>query len=186
MTQVPDAEARPKLLLHLCCGPCGTAVIERLAPAYDVTAYWFNPNIQPAEEHARRLQAAQTVASEFGVAMPVEAGGEEEFSTLAAGLEDLPEGGERCQRCYELRLRHAMRYARDHGFSHVACTLSISPHKPAAEINAIGLRLAQEFGPQFVAEDFKKRGGFMRSCELSRALGLYRQQYCGCRYSLRR
>lgn len=178
-------ETKPKLLLHVCCGPCGTAVLERLSRDYSVTAYWFNPNIQPAEEYTLRLEATMKVAAEFAVAMPIEEGGETEFAALSAGLEDLPEGGERCLRCYELRLRRAMQYARDNGFSHVACTLSISPHKSAEQINAVGLRLAEEFGLQFVAEDFKQQGGFSRSVELSRVLGIYRQKYCGCLYSIR-
>lgn len=180
------SDAKPRLLLHVCCGPCGTAVIERLARDFSVTAYWFNPNIQPEEEHALRLEAAMRVAAEFAVAMPVAAGGEKEFDLLAAGLEDLPEGGERCLRCYEFRLRRAMQYARNSGFSHVACTLSISPHKSAADINAIGLRLAEEFGLQFLVEDFKQQGGFSRSVELSRALRIYRQKYCGCLHSIPR
>lgn len=180
------SESLPKLLLHVCCGPCGTAVIERLARDYSVTAYWFNPNIQPAEEYALRLEAAMKVAAEFAVAMPREEGGEEGFATLAAGLEDLPEGGERCLRCYELRLRRAMQYAHENGFDHVACTLSISPHKLAEQINEIGTRLAGEFGLRFLAEDFKQQGGFSRSVELSRALRIYRQKYCGCLHSIPR
>jgi RNA polymerase sigma-70 factor (ECF subfamily) len=99
--------SKPKLLLHLCCGPCGTAVIERLAQDYEVTPYWFNPNIQPEEEYALRLEAAMKLAAELQMALPVDDGGKEDFLELAQGLEELPEGGERCLRCYELRLRRA-------------------------------------------------------------------------------
>lgn len=180
---MPDR--KPRLLLHLCCGPCGTAVIERLAPRYDVTPYWFNPNLQPAEEYAQRLEAALKLVAELGMAMAVVEGGTQEFAALTKGLEDAPEGGERCLRCYELRLRKAVEYAAANGFSHVAATLSISPHKSAAQINAIGVRLASEAGLTFVAEDFKEDGGFQRSIALSRQYGLYRQKYCGCQYSLR-
>lgn len=176
---------KPRLLLHLCCGPCGTAVIERLARDYDVTPYWFNPNVQPDEEYALRLEAALKLTAQWQLAMPVEEGGTEEFAALAQGLEGLPEGGERCLRCYELRLRRAMAYAADNGFSHVAATLTISPHKSAEQINAIGLRLAEEAGLVFVTEDFKTAGGFERSVELSRRYGLYRQKYCGCLFSRR-
>jgi predicted adenine nucleotide alpha hydrolase (AANH) superfamily ATPase len=176
---------KPKLLLHLCCGPCGTAVIERLSRDYDVTPFWFNPNIQPDEEYALRLEAALKLAAELQMALPQDHTGKNEFVELARGLEDLPEGGERCLRCFELRLRRAMEYAREHDFTHVAATLSISPHKRAEDINAVGERLAKESGLVFVAEDFKSDGGFARSVVLSRQYGLYRQKYCGCFYSIR-
>ncbi len=177
---------RPKLLLHLCCGPCGTAALERLEADYEVTPYWHNPNIQPPEEHGRRLEAALKLAAELGLVMPVEEGGEEEFAKLARGLEGEPEGGERCRRCYELRLRRTMEYARAQGFTQVTTTLSVSPHKNAAVINTIGRRLAEEYGLIFLAADFKEAGGFARSVELSKLYGLYRQKYCGCLFSLRR
>lgn len=176
---------KPKLLLHLCCGPCATAVLERLAADYDITPYWYNPNIEPPEEHALRLESALKLASKLDLNMPIEDGGEETFAVLIRGLESDPEGGERCLRCYELRLRHAMQYAKDHGFTHVTTTLSISPHKSAAAINEIGLRLAREFGLTFLTADFKEAGGFARSVELSQQYGLYRQKYCGCLPSLR-
>ncbi len=174
------------LLLHLCCGPCGTAVIERLAPEHDLTLYWFNPNIQPAEEFGRRLGAAQALARHLGRALQVETGGEDDFAELAAGLEEEPEGGERCRRCYALRLRQAMHAARAQAIPAVATTLSISPHKSAAVINEVGQRLASETGVQFAAADFRQDGGFARSVALSKELGLYRQKYCGCGFSMRR
>lgn len=175
-----------RLLLHVCCGPCATAVLERLSRDYEVTPYWYNPNIQPAEEYALRLEAALRLAAELGLAMPLHQGGEAEFAELIAGLEDLPEGGARCLRCYELRLRQAVAYAAAHGFTHVACTMSVSPHKSAAAINAVGERLAAEAGLTFVSEDFQQEGGFARSVELSKQYGLYRQKYCGCLPSRRR
>lgn len=174
------------LLLHLCCGPCGTAVIERLAPEHDLTLYWFNPNIQPAEEFDRRLAAAQELARHLGRTLQVETGGEDDFAGVAAGLEEEPEGGERCRRCYELRLRQAMQAARALAIPTVATTLSISPHKSAAVINEVGQRLAREAGVQFLTADFKQDGGFPRSVALSKDLGLYRQKYCGCGLSMRR
>ena len=178
--------AAPKLLLHVCCGPCATAVIERLAPDYRVTLYWFNPNIQPREEYEARLEAARTLAADLEMSMVEEGGGEEEFAELARGLEDLPEGGKRCRRCYELRLRRAADCAARSGCTHLATTLTVSPHKPAEAINELGSHLADEYGLEFVAEDFKQQGGFQRSVELSRVHGLYRQKYCGCLASQRR
>lgn len=174
------------LLLHLCCGPCATAVIERLAPDYDLTLYWFNPNIQPAEEFQRRLAAAQELAGRLGLTLQVQTGGEDDFAELARGLEGEPEGGARCRRCYELRLRQAMLAARAQDIPLVATTLSISPHKPAETINEIGRKLAQELGVAFLEADFKHDGGFQRSVALSQEGGLYRQRYCGCRFSMRR
>lgn len=178
--------SRPKLLLHVCCGPCATAVIERLAHDYQATLYWFNPNIQPAEEYHRRLEATRKLTADLGLRLLVEEGGEGQFAEVTQGLEDLPEGGERCRRCYELRLRHAMQYAVEQGFTHVATTLTLSPHKAAATINDLGRRLAQEHGLSFLCEDFKAGGGFQRSVELSKQHGLYRQNYCGCLPSQRR
>jgi len=178
-------EGRSHLLLHVCCGPCATAVVERLSPAYDLILHWFNPNIQPAAEFARRLQAAQELADRLSLALPVQTGGEDDFAELAQGLEDEPEGGERCRKCYELRLRQAMLAAREQGIPLVATTLSISPHKSADAINEVGRRLAQGLGVGFLEADFKQEGGFQRSVELSRQYGLYRQKYCGCLFSRR-
>lgn len=180
-----ESFCRPRLLLHVCCGPCATAVIERLLPQYDITAYWFNPNIQPEEEWRRRLAAAQQVAQHFGLPLEIQTGGEEEFALLTRGLEHLPEGKERCQRCYALRLEKAIQAAREKDISYVATTLTISPHKSAETINEIGLRFADAAGLKFLAADFKKNNGFARSVQLSKELGLYRQCYCGCLFSLR-
>jgi len=173
------------LLLHVCCGPCATAVIERLAPDYDLTLLWFNPNIQPTEEFARRLQAAEEWAARLALPLQVQTGGEDAFEALARGLEEEPEGGERCRRCYELRLRQAMLAAKEAGVPLVATTLSISPHKSAEAISEVGRKLAQELGVGFLEADFKQEGGFQRSVTLSREGGLYRQRYCGCRFSMR-
>jgi epoxyqueuosine reductase len=176
---------RPRLLLHVCCGPCSTAVIERLLPDYDVTLFWHNPNLQPAEEAEQRLEAARQVAAALGVEFVVAVGGEAEFAALCQGREELPEGGERCRLCYELRLRRACEYAAAHGHDLVATTLTISPHKPAAVVNEIGQGVAADHGVSFLAADFGKRAGFQRSLQMSRELELYRQTYCGCRWSRR-
>ena len=176
---------RPRLLLHVCCGPCATAVIERLRPDYDVALFWHNPNLEPAEEHERRLEAARQVAEALGVELTIVGGGEAEFATLCQGREELPEGGERCRLCYELRLRATCEHAAAHGHDLVATTLTISPHKPAAVVNETGQRVAAEHGVSFLAAEFKQRTGFQRSLQMSRDLGLYRQTYCGCRWSRR-
>jgi predicted adenine nucleotide alpha hydrolase (AANH) superfamily ATPase len=178
-------KGQPRLLLHLCCGPCGTAVVEQLSPDYDLTLYWFNPNIQPAEEFALRLAAAQELAGRLGLTLHVQTGGEDDFAEVARGLEASPEGGERCRKCYELRLRQAMQAAREQDIPLVATTLSISPHKSAATLNEIGERLADKLGVHFLAADFQHDGGFARSVELSKEFGLYRQKYCGCLFSRR-
>jgi hypothetical protein len=171
---------RHALLLHVCCGPCATAVIERLASQYDLSLYWYNPNIQPSEEFTRRLAAARELAARLGLELQVQTGGETEFAALAEGLEEEPEGGERCRRCYELRLRHTMAVAKEQGLPLVATTLTISPHKSAAVINEIGRRLAEETGVGFLEADFKQQDGFARSVQLSKEHELYRQKYCGC------
>ncbi len=175
-----------KLLLHVCCGPCATAVIERLAPAYDLTCLWYNPNIEPLEEYNRRLEAARTVAASTAVRLVEGPYDNEMWRRAVAGYESEPEGGARCAICFRYRLAFAARYAAEHGFACFTTTLTISPHKNAEAINRIGQAIAADHGLAFLAENFKKRGGFQRSVELSKKLGLYRQDYCGCLFSRRR
>jgi len=174
---------RPKLLLHVCCGPCATAVIERLILNFDIIGFWHNPNIQPAEEHDRRLTQAEVVAREFDIELVVEDADEQSWLAAVAGYEGEPEGGRRCPLCFEHRLRTTAAKAAQMGVPNVATTLSISPHKPVATINEIGERVARALGVHFRPEDFKKRGGFQRSVQMSKQLGLYRQNYCGCLFS---
>jgi epoxyqueuosine reductase len=177
--------ARPRLLLHCCCGPCATAVVERLREGHDLALYWFNPNIQPEEEYARRLAAMRTLAEAVGLPLHVEEGGEEEWERAVAGLEDEPEGGARCDVCFRVRLEQAAAKAAELGCEAVAATLSISPHKDAERINSAGHAASQAQGLTFLAEDFKSAGGFQRSVELAKQFGLYRQRYCGCLFSRR-
>lgn len=176
---------KPTLLLHVCCGPCACAVIERLVERFHVTAFWHNPNVQPEDEHDRRLEQARIVCREFSVDLIVGERDEDSWLEAVAGLEDEPEGGARCAPCFEHRLRRSAHEAQARGMERLATTLSVSPHKPADGINALGRRVAAELGVRFLDEDFKQGGGFARSVELSKALGLYRQRYCGCRFSRR-
>ncbi len=174
---------KPHLLLHLCCGPCATAVIERLLERFHITAFWHNPNIHPPEEHQRRLGQARIVAREFDLELVEEPGEEAGWLEAVTGLEEEPEGGRRCAACYELRLKRAAEEAVRRGIPTLATTLTLSPHKSASEVNSVGRAVAEVLGLSFVEEDFKQRGGFQRSVEKSRELGLYRQRHCGCRFS---
>jgi hypothetical protein len=176
---------KPKLLLHICCGPCSTEVIRRLKDEYEVVGFFYNPNISPEEEHARRLMEVHRVSALWRVLVDAPPYDHERFLALARGLEQEPEGGRRCLVCYRLRLKEAARRATENGCTHLATTLTIAPMKKAAVINPIGLEAAKRHGLVFVAEDWKKRDGFKHSVELSKDLGLYRQDYCGCEFSHR-
>lgn len=179
-----DSE-KPTLLLHCCCGPCATAVYERLQEEYEVTCYWFNPNIQPKAEFDRRLESMKTVAEEMGFELIIEQGGEQEWQKAIAGLEDEPEGGRRCDVCFQVRLEYAAKKAEELGCDFFTTTLTVSPHKPAQHVNPYGEEAAQGRNTEFLAGDFKKKDGFKRSVELSKEMNLYRQTYCGCIYSKR-
>lgn len=181
-------EGTPSLLLHSCCGPCSSAVLERLAPHFRITVDYYNPNIAPAEEYHRRADEEHRFLREaYGDAVPLREGPyvPDEFYAAVRGLEDIPEGGERCFACYLLRLRHTAQAARAGGFDFFTTTLSVSPHKNAAVLNAQGLALEKEYGVRFLPADFKKKEGFKRSLVLSEQYGLYRQDYCGCVFSKR-
>ncbi|MCE5219617.1 epoxyqueuosine reductase QueH [bacterium] len=175
----------PGLLLHVCCGPCATAVVERLSERFRVTMLWYNPNLEPDEEHDLRLAQARKVAEHLGCDLVVIPPDEEGWLQAVSGHEADPEGGERCRLCYEYRLRRTAQEAVERGFGTVATTLTVSPHKSAAVINEIGRQVTHGVQASFLAEDFKKQNGFLRSLELSREWELYRQRYCGCRFSQR-
>ena len=177
----------PKLLLHACCAPCSSAVLEYLAPHFRIYLLYYNPNIAPRAEYQKRLEELRRLLCEMPLPRPVELlpceyrG--EDFARMAQGLEAEPEGGARCMACYRLRLREAAIAARDHQMDYFTTTLSISPLKNARALNQIGEELAAEFGVRHLPSDFKKREGYKRSIQLSRQYGLYRQDYCGCVYS---
>ena len=178
--------SRPRLLLHACCGPCSSAVLEQLCQYFDITILYYNPNIWPAAEYRRReeeLERFVAAAHPLGVTVVEDRYDPEEFYAAARGLEAEPERGARCTACYRLRMRRAAAYAAANGFDWFATTLSISPHKDAERINRIGQELAAAFGVPHLPSDFKKKNGYLRSLQLSAEYGLYRQDYCGCVYS---
>ena len=179
-------DKRPRLLLHACCGPCSSAVLEQLSRYFDIAILYYNPNIWPAAEYHRReeeLERFVAQAHPLGVTVVEDRYDPQEFYDAAKGLEQEPERGERCTACYRLRMRRAAQYAAEHGFDWFTTTLSISPHKDAARINRIGQELAAEFGVPHLPSDFKKKNGYLRSLQLSAEYGLYRQDYCGCIFS---
>ena len=180
--------SRPRLLLHACCGPCSSAVLEQLSQFFEITVLYYNPNTWPEAEYRRRGQELErfvAAAHPLGVKVVEDRYDPQEFYSAVAGLEAEPERGGRCTVCYRLRMRRAAQYAAEHRFDWFATTLSISPHKDAARINQIGQELEQEFGVKHLPSDFKKKNGYLRSLQLSEEYGLYRQDYCGCEFSAR-
>lgn len=177
----------PKLLLHSCCAPCSSYCLSYLAQYFDITIYYYNPNISPEEEYRKRVEEQKRLISELPVKNKVSfVEGEynpDVFFDMAKGMEKLPEGGERCFACYELRQREAAVYAKEHGYDFFTTTLSISPHKNAQKLNEIGLRFQEEYNIRYLVSDFKKKGGYQESIRLSKEYDLYRQNYCGCIYS---
>lgn len=177
----------PSLLLHSCCAPCSSYVLEYLTEYFDITIFYYNPNISPEEEFVKRVNEQKRLIREMPLKREVKfiEGTYEpnRFFELAKGLENIPEGGERCFKCYRLRLEEAAKAAKGGGFDYFTTTLSISPHKNAQVLNEIGAELSEKYGVQYLFSDFKKRNGYKRSCELSEVYGLYRQNYCGCVYS---
>lgn len=178
---------KPSLLLQACCAPCSSYVLEYLSGYFDITLFFYNPNISPREEFEKRFAELQRLISQMpleGKVSLIEGNYDpERFFAFAEGMASLKEGGERCFRCYRLRLEEAARYAAEGGFSYFSTTLSISPHKNAEKLNEIGGELAGKYGVPYLFSDFKKKNGYRRSCQLSAEYGLYRQSYCGCVYS---
>ncbi len=173
-----------RLLLHSCCAPCSGYVLELLAEAFELTVYYSNGNIYPFEEYSRREREQRRLADIKGISY-VEAeydGGA--YEQLFRGLEGEREGGARCLLCIERRMRTAADYARQNGFDFFTTTLSVSPHKNSAAINRIGGELEREIGVRYLYADFKKQDGYKKSVQLSQELGLYRQDYCGCKHSM--
>lgn len=189
LSDIVGSGAKPRLLLHACCAPCSSYVLEYLNRYFDISVLFYNPNITEHEEYEKRAKELRRLIAELpheGDIKFIDGGySPEEFENIAKGLEDAPEGGARCMKCYRLRLEAAAKRAAEGGFDFFTTTLSISPHKNAQALNSIGSALADEYGVSWLFSDFKKKNGYKRSCELSAVYGLYRQDYCGCEYSRR-
>lgn len=176
---------KPSLLLQVCCAPCSSSVLEKLSMVFDITLFFYNPNISPKEEFLKRFEELKRLNAELGTPANIIKGeyDHERFLQMSEGLEDLEEGGKRCFRCYEMRLRKTASLARSEGYDYFTTTLSVSPYKNAEKLNEIGERLSEEYGIPYLYSDFKKKEGYKRSIELSKKHSLYRQDYCGCRFS---
>ncbi len=180
-----DVEKKPKLLLHVCCAPCSSHCLEVLEKYFDITVFYYNPNISPIEEYQKRLseekmfvknvhQNIKVVEAEYD---------NQNFENMVKGLEDLPEGGSRCKLCYEMRIKKTGEYAKANGFDYFTTSLTVSRYKNSQVLNEIGEKVAKQIGVKYLFSDFKKENGYQHSIELSRKYGLYRQNYCGCKYS---
>ncbi|MBN2789895.1 MAG: epoxyqueuosine reductase QueH [Candidatus Delongbacteria bacterium] len=180
---------KPSLLLHACCAPCSSYVLELLRDIFDITIYFYNPNIYPEKEYFRRLNELKSFLSEFDKGSEVKLIEENytpmEFAACSSGMEEETEGSKRCFSCYELRMSKTAQKASEEKFDYFCTTLSISPHKNAEKINEIGRELSKIYNVKFLYSNFKKKNGFIRSLEISKDFDLYRQEYCGCEYSIR-
>ena len=177
----------PTLLLHSCCAPCSSYTLEYLSRYFSITVFYFNPNISPKAEFDKRFaeqkRLIETLPSENKISLICGDCNYDEFLNIARGYESVPEGGERCFRCYRMRLEKTAELAKQNGFDYFCTTLSISPLKNSQKINEIGFDVAEKYGVKWLPSDFKKREGYKRSIELSREYDLYRQNFCGCVFS---
>ena len=181
---ISGLNGRPRLLLHACCAPCATHSLECVMPFFDVTLFYYNPNTYPYEEYLKRLDTLKKLSDITNIPITEGEYDDRTFYAAARGLEQLPEGGLRCAQCFRLRLERTAFTAKKLGYDMFATTLTVSPHKNAQLINTIGLEMQGSSGITYLPSDFKKRDGFKRSAELSAEYGLYRQNYCGCEFSL--
>lgn len=177
----------PTLLLHSCCAPCSSYCIEYLSQFFKITVFYYNPNISEETEYRKRVEEEKRFIHEFPakylVSMIEGEYDTKKFYDIAKGYEKVPEGGERCFRCYEMRLRETAKVAKQQNFDYFTTTLSISPLKNAQKLNEIGKKLSEEYEVSYLFSDFKKKEGYKRSIQLSEEYGLYRQNFCGCVYS---
>lgn len=182
-----DPKNPPRLLLHSCCAPCSSYTLEYLSRYFDITVYYFNPNISPKQEFDKRFEEQKRLISQmpFKNRVTLVEGdyNYDDFLEIAKGLENVPEGGERCFRCYKMRLESTARLAKEQGFDYFCTTLSISPLKNSQKINELGFEIEKKYGVKWLPSDFKKREGYKRSIQLSREYSLYRQNFCGCVFS---
>ena len=184
--KIQASETRPKLLLHTCCGPCSPYVFGVLGEVFDLTVYFFNPNIHPKEEYDKRLFEQIRLVKEMGLDYDVVADeyNENPFYKSICGLEQLGEGSERCTNCFGFRLEQTAKFAKESGYDYFSTTLTVSPRKPSQLLNKLGIALEEKIGVKFLRSDFKKNNGYAKSVELTKKYKLYRQCYCGCIFSL--
>ena len=177
----------PSLLLHSCCAPCSSSVIERLSPFFDITVLYYNPNIEPIEEYLKRKEEQKKLISTLPHKNKLDFidadYDNDDYHKITEGLENEPEKGARCYKCYKKRLEYTLRKAEENGYEYFASTLTLSPYKIADWVNEIGFSISNNSHVKYLPSDFKKRDGYKRSIELSNKYGLYRQNYCGCIYS---
>ena len=187
LIQIQNRDKTPTLLLHSCCAPCSSYVIEYLSNYFYITVFYYNPNISPEAEYRFRSSEQKRLISSMDTKYPVLFAEEEydsrQFFTAVKGLENEPEGGKRCEKCFELRLQRTVQKALQENFDYFTTTLTISPLKNAPLLNTIGISLGEKYNINWLPCDFKKKGGYKRSIELSKEYGLYRQNYCGCVFS---
>lgn len=176
-----NTKEKKKLLIHACCGPCSTSVLELLNKYFLIDVLYYNPNIYPEEEYKKRLNELKKVSKNV-ISLSYDSN---LFTDLVKGLETEKEGGLRCYKCIEARLRKTATYAKENGYDFFTTTLSVSPHKNSKMINEIGYKLEKEYNIKYLYSDFKKKEGYKRSITLSKDLNLYRQTYCGCKYSIK-
>lgn len=177
----------PKLLLHSCCAPCSSHVIDTLSPYFDITILYYNPNIEPYEEYLRRKEEEIRFLEEYPNINKLDIiycdYDEEKYKSIVKGLEKEPEGGARCIKCYYLRLEKTAELAKENNYDYFATTLTVSPYKNSNKLNEIGESLSSKYNIKYLYSDFKKKNGYKHSIELSKKYNLYRQDYCGCKYS---
>ncbi len=179
-------QKKDKIVLHACCAICSGYPVSFLQDAgYQVIVYFYNPNIYPDNEYQKRLEAERTLCKHFGCELVVADYCPNEFYEVAIGLENEPERGKRCDKCFELRLKKTAEFAKSRGIEKFTTSIVISPHKNFQKLSEIGEKIAQDEGLNFLAIDFKKKDGFLKTNKISRELELYRQNYCGCKFSLR-
>jgi len=176
---------KPKLLLHTCCAPCSSSVIERLCKYFEITVFYYNPNIEPQEEYLKRKEEQKRFLNEISKNINfLDCDYEhEEFINIAKGKEDFPEGGKRCHDCYKLRLIKTAKKAKELSYEYFGTTLTVSPYKNSQILNQLGREIEEELNIKYLYSDFKKKEGYKRSIVLSKEYNLYRQDYCGCKYS---
>lgn len=182
-----NIKSKPSLLLHACCAPCLTAVFADLKDEFEVTVYWFNPNISPVEEHEKRLLALRDFCTKFEISLIEDENYQEEnfsWTKIAEPFASEPEGGKRCDRCIKYRLLKTAELAKQKKFDYFATTLSVSPHKNTDQINKIGQEVADKMKVKFLDRNFKDNNGYKRSIQYCKELNIYRQNYCGCVYSI--